>query len=118
MLTGKPIPPEVETFLREIADSFLKLEIVKFFYKNPTVLGSTEQVGHAIGRKGKQLDKAIGDLLSAGVIKRDGQGQSGPIWYYSPHEAMRLRVMSFMDYYYRDRETLDAVTDYLLEASL
>ena len=97
-MTAGAVPPEVETFLAKVADSFIKIELIKFFHRNQRLLGTVEDIAAAIGRDNRTTAKAVPHLLSAGVLKTTGRG--GPaLWSYDPDPQMTQRVDAFLAYY-------------------
>jgi hypothetical protein len=101
-MTAEAVPPEVETFLRDVADSFIKIELIKFFGRNQQVLGTVEHIAVAIGRDTKTTASAIPDLLSAGILTANGR-RSAPLWRYEPDPKMTQRIDAFFAYYKTER---------------
>ena len=97
-MTAGAVPPEVETFLKNVADSFIKIELIKFFRRNQRLLGTVEDIAVAIGRDTKTTARAVPQLLSAGVLKAHGRG-SAALWSYDPDPQMTQRIDTFLAYY-------------------
>ncbi len=97
-MTAEAVPPEVETFLQHVADSFIKIELIKFFHRNQRLLGTVEDIALAIGRDKRTTARAVPHLLAAGVLKANGRGGAA-LWSYDPDPEMMQRIDAFLAYY-------------------
>jgi hypothetical protein len=97
-MTAGAVPPEVETFLHNVADSFIKIELIKFFHRNQRLLGTVEDIAVAIGRDKRTTARAVPHLLSAGVLKAHGRGGAA-LWSYDPDPQMTQHIDAFLAYY-------------------
>ena len=88
----------LEEFISRVANSFVKIELIKFFYHNPHFLGKAADISLAIGRDSKKVSKEIDDLVRQGIIKKSGQ-KGGAIWSYKPEESMHRKVTQFIKAY-------------------
>jgi len=98
MKPASAIPIEIETFIRDVADSFVKIELLKFFHRNHSLLGTIEDIAVAIGRDTRTVKKALNALISAGVLTCEGE-RTGPLWRYAPREDLGKRVDVFLQFY-------------------
>ncbi len=89
---------DLEEFVAEVADSFIKIELIKFFYHNPHFLGKTGDISLAIGRDPKKVSKGIDDLVVQGIIQKNGQ-KSAAIWSYAPEASMHKKITQFIKAY-------------------
>lgn len=89
---------DLEEFIAKVANSFVKIELIKFFYHNPHFLGKTSDISQAIGRTPKRVSKGIDDLVIQGVIQKSGQ-KSAAIWSYKPEESMHEKITQFIKAY-------------------
>jgi hypothetical protein len=89
---------DLEKFIAKIADSFVKIELIKFFHHNPHFLGKIGDISLAIGRDPKKVSKGIDDLVLQGVIKKNGQ-KSAAIWSYAPEASMDKKITQFIKAY-------------------
>jgi hypothetical protein len=115
-MTPRTVPPEIETFLDDVADSFIKIELIKFFRRNRRLLGAIEDIAVSIGRDKKTTAKAIPHLLSAGIIKATRNG-SAALWSYDPDPEITQRIDAFLAYYTTERGRR-AVVHRLLEGEV
>jgi hypothetical protein len=97
-MTTRAVPPEIETFLHKVADSFIKIELIKFFHRNQYLLGTVEDIAVAIGRDKKTTARAVPHLLAAGVLKANGRGGAA-LWSYAPDPPMTQHIDAFLAYY-------------------
>ncbi len=89
---------DLEKFIAKIADSFVKVELIKFFYHNPHFLGKMSDISLAIGRDPKRVSKGIDDLVLQGVIQKNGQ-KSAAIWSYAPEASTHKKITQFIKAY-------------------
>ena len=115
-MTAGAIPPEVETFLQKVADSFIKIELIKFFRRNQHLLGTVEDIAAAVGRDKRTTARAVPHLLSAGVLKANGRG-GAVLWSYAPDPEMTQHIDAFLAYYKTERGRR-AIIYRLLEAEI
>ena len=99
-MAGKKIKADrdLEEFIAKIADSFVKIELIKFFHYNPHFLGKTGDISLAIGRNPKKVSKGIDDLVLQGILKKNGQ-KSTAIWSYAPEASMHKKITQFIKTY-------------------
>lgn len=90
---------DLEEFITKVADSFVKVELIKFFYYNPHFLGKTGDISLAIGRDPKRVSEGIDDLVVQGVIQKKGGQKSAAIWSYAPEESMHKKITQFIKAY-------------------
>ena len=89
---------DLEEFIAKVANSFVKIELIKFFYHNPHFLGGGQDLSLAIGRDLKRVSKGINDLVVHGVIQKSGQ-KSAAIWSYQPDKTMHKKISRFVQSY-------------------
>ena len=90
---------DLEEFIAKVANSFVKIELIKFFYRNPHFLGKTGDISLAIGRNPKQISKGIDDLVVQGVIQKKSGQKNAAIWSYAPEESMHKMITQFINAY-------------------
>jgi hypothetical protein len=89
---------ELEKFIAAVANSFVKIELIKFFFHNPHFLGTVQDVSMAIGRDPKRVSKGIDDLVTVGIIQKKGH-KSGSLWTYTPDETLQKKITHFIKAY-------------------
>lgn len=89
---------DLEEFIGKVANSFVKIELIKFFYHNPNFLGTVQDLSLAIGRDSGKISKGIDDLVAADIIEKSGQ-KSAAIWSYKPDETLHRKITLFINAY-------------------
>ena len=89
---------DLEKFITAVADSFVKVELIKFFFHNPRFLGNAQDISMAIGRDPKKVSKGLDELVAIGIIQKSGP-KSGTLWSYRPEETMHKKITHFIQAY-------------------
>lgn len=89
---------DLEEFITTVANSFVKIELIKFFFHNPHFLGKVGDISQAIGRDSKRVSKGIDDLVGIGIIQKSGQ-KNGAIWNFKPEASMHQKITQFIEAY-------------------
>jgi hypothetical protein len=55
-------------FLRTQVDSFLKWDLLWFFYQNPNTIDTAENISRYVGRSAENTHKELAELSSRGVL--------------------------------------------------
>lgn len=55
-------------FLRTQVDSFIKWDLIQFFYRNPNTVDTAENIARYIGRSAEKMDDEMAELSSGGVL--------------------------------------------------
>lgn len=77
----------------------MKIELIKFFDRNPHTLGTVQDLALAIGRNSIAVTEGLKGLVAARVIEKNGSRSA--IWSYGPNEKMEKRMSAFMRAYER-----------------
>ncbi len=87
--------PELLEFLKTKVNSFIKWDLVSFFYKNPHSTDTAENVARYVGRDTSAIEAELGELVGTGVLERHRVGE---LWVYSlaSDAAMRKLVDRFI----------------------
>jgi hypothetical protein len=85
--------PELLDFLKTKVNSFVKWDLVRFFYENPNSTDTAENVARYVGRDVSAIEVELGELVGAGVLEsaRVGDPSALPpsgvagqaLWVYS-----------------------------------
>lgn len=89
---------ELEKFIAAVANSFVKVELIKFFFYNPHFLGTVRDVSMAIGRDPKRVSKGMDELVAIGIIHKSGR-KGGSLWSYRPDETLHRKTVLFIKAY-------------------
>jgi predicted transcriptional regulator len=86
----------VETFIDQHIDSFVKWELVHFFYNNKHTADTATQIANAIRRNVRTVHPALKSLAHTGVVERiDFDDLS--IYTLSEDEIIRKKLKIFME---------------------
>ena len=86
----------VETFIDQHIDSFVKWELVHFFYKNKHTADTATQIANALKRNVRTVNPALRSLARTGVVERiDFDDLS--IYTLSEDEIIRKELKVFME---------------------
>ncbi|HLF25370.1 MAG TPA: hypothetical protein VJG32_03450 [Anaerolineae bacterium] len=87
--------PELLDFLKTKVNSFIKWDLVRFFYENPHSSDTAENVARYVGRDASAIEVELGELVGTGVLERH---RVSDLWVYSlaTDAAMRKLVDQFI----------------------
>jgi len=87
--------PDLLEFLKTKVNSFIKWDLVRFFYENPNSTDTAENVARYVGRDAGAIEVELGELVGTGVLERR---RVGDLWTYSlaTDAEMRKRVDQFI----------------------
>lgn len=85
---------ELNNFIEEYVDSFVKWDLVTFFSFNPDITGSAEDLASRLGRKTDEIEEALNNLAEKQLLRFDAKDK---VFAFSPSEELRDRVKAFCD---------------------
>ena len=80
--------PEVLSFLKTTVNSFIKWDLVIFFFENPHTTDTVDNIARYIGRDANVIKPDLQDLVISGVID---QSQNGDLTVYTLTKAPQVR---------------------------
>ena len=80
--------PEVLEFLKTTVNSFIKWDLVIFFFENPHTTDTIDNIARYIGRDAAVIQTDLEDLVKAGVLE---QHTSGTLTVYSLTKDAQIR---------------------------
>jgi hypothetical protein len=80
--------PEVLEFLKTTVNSFIKWDLVIFFFENPHTTDTIDNIARYIGRDAAVITPDLEDLVQAGVLE---QHASGTLTVYSLTKDTQIR---------------------------
>lgn len=87
--------PELLEFVKKKVNSFIKWDLVRFFYENPYTADTAENIAKYAGRSVSAVEPELEDLVSDGIMeKRLVEGL--PIYLLADDDAMRSLVDKFI----------------------
>lgn len=87
---------ELNQFIEDYVDSFVKWDLVTFFSFNPDAAGTAEDLAARLGRKTDDIEDALTNLAAKKLLKRAGDGPTAT-FEFSPSEELRGQVKLFCD---------------------
>lgn len=94
----------LRSFLREVLDTPLKQELLAFLATNQAV-DTARGLSVWLGRPKEEIQKAAEELVKAGLLNRQGEGDNA-IYSYSPREEVAGLVEAFLQLYQTARSQL------------
>jgi len=85
---------ELNNFIEEYVDSFVKWDLVTFFSFNPDAVGTSDDLASRLGRKTDEIRDALENLTEKKLLKFDAKDK---VYSFSPSEDLRDKVKSFCD---------------------
>jgi hypothetical protein len=87
--------PDLLEFLKTKVNSFIKWDLVRFFYENPHSTDTAENVARYVGRDASAIEVELSELVGTGVLERQRVGE---LWVYSlaSDPTMRKLVDQFI----------------------
>jgi hypothetical protein len=87
--------PEVLEFLKTTVNSFIKWDLVIFFFENPNTTDTAENIARYIGRDESVIQSELDDLVAAGVLTQHATGQLA-VYALTTDAAIRERIRHFV----------------------
>lgn len=88
--------PELLDFVKNKVNSFIKWDLVRFFYENPNTTDSVENIAKYAGRNVSAVKPELDELVDAGVMEKHIVGEI-PVYRLSSDESMRRLVADFVE---------------------
>jgi hypothetical protein len=87
--------PEVLEFLKTAVNTFIKWDLVLFFYENPNTTDTADNIARYIGRDADAIVSELDELVAVHVLERH---QTGPLTVYSltTDTLVRERIKHFV----------------------
>ena len=87
--------PALLDFVKSKVNSFIKWDLVRFFYENPNTADTVDNIARYAGRNATAVKPELDDLVESGVMeKRDVEGTS--IYSLADNEETRELVDRFI----------------------
>jgi hypothetical protein len=80
--------PEVLEFLKTTVNSFIKWDLVIFFFENPHTTDTIDNIARYIGRDAAVINSDLEDLVRSGVLE---QHSTGNLTVYSLTKDAQVR---------------------------
>ena len=87
--------PALLDFVKDKVNSFIKWDLVRFFYENPHTADTVENIAKYAGRNVEAVRPELEDLVEGGIMQKKVLNNT-PIYSLSTDEAMRALVDKFI----------------------
>ncbi|OGL42356.1 MAG: hypothetical protein A3C43_10440 [Candidatus Schekmanbacteria bacterium RIFCSPHIGHO2_02_FULL_38_11] len=84
-----------DKFIKEIANTFNKIEILSFFNENSGTIDSAEGISQWISRKKDEILQDLEDLVDSGVLQSEKAGDS-TLYRYSPTNQLHKIISNIL----------------------
>ena len=82
-------------FIKHGVNSFIKWDLVRFFYENPNTTDSVENIAKYAGRNAAAVESELEELVESGVMERE-LVEGIPVYSLASDEEMRQLVNEFI----------------------
>jgi hypothetical protein len=87
--------PTLLDFVKQKVNSFIKWDLVRFFYENPHTADTVENIAKYAGRNADAVRPELEDLVESGIMQKKVLNDT-PIYSLSTDETMRALVDKFI----------------------
>ena len=87
--------PTLLDFVKKKVNSFIKWDLVRFFYENPHTADTVENIAKYAGRNADAVRPELEDLVESGIMQKKVLDET-PIYSLSTDETMRALVDKFI----------------------
>jgi hypothetical protein len=87
--------PRLLDFIKNKVNSFIKWDLMRFFYENPNTADTVENIARYAGRNAAAVKPELDELVEAGVMERRMVGDM-PVYMLSNDPEMRRLVNDFI----------------------
>lgn len=87
--------PILLNFVKTKVNSFIKWDLVRFFYENPHTADTVENIAKYAGRNAMAVKPELEDLVDSGIMQKQLLNET-PIYSLAPEESMQALVDKFI----------------------
>ena len=88
--------PTLLDFVKKKVNSFIKWDLVRFFYENPHTTDTVENIAKYAGRNADAVKPELEDLVEGGIMQKKKLSDDTPVYSLSTDEGMRALVDKFI----------------------
>jgi hypothetical protein len=92
----KDMDPELLDFLTMYVDSFIKWELLRFFYENPSTIDTGENIARYAGRPVNDVQNDLTELTRDGILQAIPMGPM-PVYTLNPDSNLHVRLEKFIE---------------------
>ncbi len=82
-------------FLKNRVNTFIKWDLVRFFYENPNTADTAENVARYAGRDPAVIERELAELAESGVLQRETVGEM-TVYSLATDQEMRNLIHEFV----------------------
>lgn len=86
---------DLESFIEEHVNSFIKWDLVVFFHNNPESKETAEEIASLLGRKESDIETALKELVQSKLVSSE-RIVNKDHYYYKPPRQMAEMVSQFV----------------------
>ena len=88
--------PTLLDFVKTKVNSFIKWDLVRFFYENPHTADTVDNIAKYAGRNADAVKPELEDLVESGIMEKKVMDSSTAIYSLATDEDMRALVDQFI----------------------
>jgi hypothetical protein len=88
--------PILLDFVKTKVNSFIKWDLVRFFYENPHTADTVENIAKYAGRNADAVRPELEDLVESGIMEKTALDNNTHIYALASDETMRALVDQFI----------------------
>ena len=88
--------PILLDFVKTKVNSFIKWDLVRFFYENPHTADTVENIAKYAGRNADAVRPELEDLVESGIMEKKSLDSNTHIYALATDETMRALVDQFI----------------------
>ncbi len=88
--------PTLLDFVKTKVNSFIKWDLVRFFYENPHTADTVENIAKYAGRNADAVRPELEDLVESGIMEKKSLDNNTYIYSLATDETMRALVDQFI----------------------
>jgi hypothetical protein len=89
------VEPILLDFIKTNVNSFIKWDLIRFFYKNQHIIDTAENIAQYAGRKVPGIEQELDDLVDSGIMVKRGL-DGVPIYLLGNDEKMWALMSKFV----------------------
>jgi len=90
------MPEDLLNFVKTKVNSFIKWDLVRFFYENPHTMDTVENIAKYAGRSLSAVAPELEDLEASGIMSRTMINEK-PVYFLTEEKDMRDLINKFIE---------------------
>ncbi len=93
---GDEIDADLLRFIQQVANSFTKWDLIRFFHDNPHAADTPDNIARYISRDSQEVERELAALTSENIV-RERSMSSVTLYSLTPDPALRAIVERFVN---------------------